>query len=251
MLQLPRQPQLPQRDDACDAADRGRCRRRAAARARQPLMPVRSLQYLALGDSYTIGESVADHQRWPAQLVARLRRQGVAIDAPRIVATTGWTTDELAAGIEQALLTPAYDLVTLLIGVNDEYRGRSAGSYRPAFAALLKRAIALADAAPRRVLVVSIPDWGTTPFGRTDARGAGLITDEVDVYNAIARDETRRMGAYWIDITPLSRQHVELVAPDGLHPVGAQYTLWVDAIFPVALQSLRRRAPDPGAPGGR
>lgn len=197
------------------------------------------LHYLALGDSYTIGESVPTEARWPAQLVQQLRRSGVVIDDPRIVAVTGWTTDELSAAMDQAKLAPPYDLVTLLIGVNDEYRGRPADGYRPAFAALLQHAITLAGNHPQRVIVVSIPDWGTTPFARNDARGTARIADELDVYNAIARDETTRAGAHWVDITTISRQHANLVAHDGLHPSADQYSLWVDAILPMARQALR------------
>lgn len=203
-------------------------------------MPAAStLHYLALGDSYTIGESVPASERWPVQLVGQLRRGGLIIDDPRVVAATGWTTDELSDGMDHAQLASAYDLITLLIGVNDEYRRRPAGGYRAAFAALLERAIALAGHTPRRVVVVSIPDWGTTPFAKFDARGPERIADELDVYNAIARDETRRAGAYWVNITTVSRQHAKLVAPDGLHPSGAQYALWVDSILPVVQQALR------------
>jgi len=198
------------------------------------------LRYLALGDSYTIGESVAPAERWPARLVSQLRRQGIVIDEPRIVATTGWTTDELSAGMDQAQLAPPYALVSLLIGVNDEYRERPAGGYRFAFAALLQRAIGLAGNTPHRVVVVSIPDWGITPFAQSDARGAARIADELDVYNAIARDETQQAGTHWVDITSVSRRHAALVADDGLHPSGAQYTLWVDAILPVVLRALRK-----------
>ena len=197
--------------------------------------------YLALGDSYTIGESVPAEARWPVQLVQRLRRRGVRIGDPRIVAITGWTTGELSVGMDQAKLDPTYALVSLLIGVNDEYRGRSAGSYRKAFRALLQRAVTLADERPQHVIVVSIPDWGTTPFAQDDARGPQRIADELDVYNAIARDETSRAGARWVSITALSRQHTELVADDGLHPSAAQYTLWADAIEPSAAQALRDR----------
>jgi len=141
--------------------------------------------------------------------------------------------------MDQAQLAPDYDLVTLLIGVNDEYRGRPAGAYRPAFAALLQRAIALAGHHSQRVVVVSIPDWGTTPFARFDTRGPARIADELDVYNAIARDETSRARAHWVDITSISRRHTRLVTDDGLHPSAAQYTLWQDAILPVARQALR------------
>ena len=200
-----------------------------------------TLRYLALGDSYTIGESVPAEARWPVQLVQRLRGRGVRIDEPRIVAVTGWTTDELSAGMDQAELAPAYALVSLLIGVNDQYRGRSAGSYRKAFTSVLQRAVALADHRPQHVIVVSIPDWGSTPFARDDARGPRRIADELDVYNAIARDETSRAGARWVSITALSRQHAELVADDGLHPSAAQYTLWAHAIEPAAAAALCNR----------
>jgi len=196
------------------------------------------LHYLALGDSYTIGESVPAAARWPAQLVEQLRQRGVVMDDPRIVAVTGWTTDELSAGMDQASLNPTYDLVSLLIGVNDEYRSYPIDDYRHRFAALLQRAVALAGNRPQRVIVVSIPDWGTTPFARSDSRGSTQIAAELDAYNAIAETESARVGARWVDITALSRQHASLVADDGLHPSAAQYTLWVDAILPVAEKAL-------------
>ncbi|TAM58285.1 MAG: SGNH/GDSL hydrolase family protein [Rhodanobacter sp.] len=199
-----------------------------------------TLHYLALGDSYTIGEAVAAHERWPAQLVRHLRRGGAAIGEPHIVATTGWTTDELALGIDAATLTPPYDLVSLQIGVNNQYRGRSAGDYRRQFASLLARAIALAGHHAARVVVVSIPDWGVTRFARELGRDSAHVADELDVYNVIARDETARAGARFVDVTAISRRHPELVAADGLHPSAAQYALWVDTVAPVALRASRQ-----------
>lgn len=199
------------------------------------------LHYLALGDSYTIGEAVAADGRWPAQLVQRLRRAGVVIDDPRIVAVTGWTTDELAQGMDAARLTPPFDLVTLQIGVNNQYRGRSAGDYRLQFSDLLKTAIALAGGRAARVVVVSIPDWGVTRFAREQGRDPAQIARELDVYNAIARDESVRCGVRFVDITGLSRKHPELVAADGLHPSAAQYSLWTDALLPVVKAALRPR----------
>jgi lysophospholipase L1-like esterase len=196
------------------------------------------LHYLALGDSYTIGEDVPAHARWPAQLVEKLRKHGVAIDDPRIVAVTGWTTDELSAGMDQATLAPDYDLVTLLIGVNNQYRGRSAGEYRGQFHTLLLRAIALAGNRPERVVVVSIPDWGVTPFGHASGRDLAKITHELDVFNAIGRDEAIHAGAHFVNITGISRTHPWFVAADGLHPSAAQYTLWTDAIEPVVRTAL-------------
>ncbi len=197
------------------------------------------LHYLALGDSYTIGEAVSPHDRWPAELVRNLREASVVIDDPRIVAVTGWTTDELSAGMDAETLTPPYDLVTLQIGVNNQFRGRPAEEYRDQFSALLKRAIRLSSGRPRHVVVVSIPDWGVTDFAREQARDAAQIAAELDHFNAIARDETRHAGARFVDITGVSRQHPELVTSDGLHPSAAQYRLWADVIEPVARTVLQ------------
>ncbi|HEY1589595.1 MAG TPA: SGNH/GDSL hydrolase family protein [Rhodanobacter sp.] len=197
-----------------------------------------ALHYLALGDSYTIGEAVAADQRWPAVLVQRLRQAEVAIDDPQIIAVTGWTTDELAQGMDEATLTAPYDLVTLLIGVNNQYRGRAADEYRQQFASLLARAIALAGHRATRVVVVSIPDWGVTRFAREQDRDSARIASELDSYNAIARNEAARTGAHFVDITGISRQSPLLVADDGLHPSAAQYALWVDAILPVVRTAL-------------
>ncbi|KRF01938.1 lysophospholipase [Frateuria sp. Soil773] len=196
------------------------------------------LSYLALGDSYTIGEAVPAEARWPAVLARRLREGGVALGDPRIVAVTGWSTEELAAGMDAAGLAPPYDLVSLLIGVNDQYRQRPAEGYREPFRQLLQRAVALAGGRPARVVAVSIPDWGATRFGLGDARGAARIARELDEYNAIARDETRQAGAHWVDITPLSRRHPDLVADDGLHPSAQQYELWTGLILPAARDAL-------------
>lgn len=196
-------------------------------------------RYLALGDSYTIGEAVAADRRWPVVLVQRLRAAGVSIDEPQIVAVTGWTTDELAQGIDAATLTPPYDLVTLQIGVNNQYRGRSADDYREQFAGLLARAIGLAGGDTSRVVAVSIPDWGITRFAREQGRDAMQVASELDAYDAIARAETARANAHWVDITAVSREHPELLADDGLHPSAAQYALWVDLIAPAVRAALR------------
>ncbi|MDE2155698.1 MAG: SGNH/GDSL hydrolase family protein [Xanthomonadaceae bacterium] len=197
------------------------------------------MHYLALGDSYTLGEAVAPSACWPAQLVRRLRRAGAAIGEPYIVATTGWTTDELAHGIDAAALAPPYDLVSLQIGVNNQYRGHSAGDYRRQFASLLARAVTLAGQRAARVVVVSIPDWGVTRFAGELGRDRDRIAGELDVCNAIARDEAARAGSRFVDVTTISRRHPELVAADGLHPSAAQYALWVDAIEPAANAALR------------
>lgn len=198
------------------------------------------LHYLALGDSYTIGEAVAADSRWPAVLVERLRQAGVAIDDPRIVAVTGWTTDELEHGMDEASLTPRYDLVTLQIGVNNQYRERSAEDYRGEFAGLLARAIALAGDRPQRVVVVSIPDWGVTRFAREQGRDPAAIAAALDAFNAVAREQVRRTDAHFVDITTISRHHPGLLADDGLHPSAAQYALWVEAVLPVVRKALRQ-----------
>jgi lysophospholipase L1-like esterase len=197
------------------------------------------LRYLALGDSYTIGEAVPADRRWPAALVQRMRSAGMSIDEPQIVAVTGWTTDELAQGMDAATLTPPYDLVTLQIGVNNQYRGRSAADYREQFAGLLARAIGLAGGHASRVVAVSIPDWGVTRFAREQGRDAMQVASELDAYDAIARDETTRANARWVDVTAVSREHPDLLADDGLHPSAAQYALWVDLIAPAVRAVLR------------
>lgn len=198
------------------------------------------LRHLALGDSYTVGEGVPADASWPAQLRRQLRDDGIAIDPPRIVAVTGWTTDELAAGMDAAALVPGWDLVTLQIGVNNQYRGHPAAGYHDEFAALLRRAIALADHRPGRVVVVSIPDWGVTRFAREQQRDGATIAAELDVYNAIARVESVRAGARWVDVTAISRQRPDDVVADGLHPSGAQYAAWVEAIAPAVRAALAR-----------
>lgn len=195
--------------------------------------------FLALGDSYTIGEGVAEAGRWPVQLAARLREHGIAVGAPRIVATTGWTTDELSSAIDAADLKPGYGLVTLLIGVNNQYRARPATEYREQFFALLQRAVALAGDS-RRVVVVSIPDWGVTAFAQGRDRKA--ISGAIDTFNAIARDETLRMHARWVDVTAASREAGEkpaMLVEDGLHPSAAQYAIWAKLILPEAQAALR------------
>jgi lysophospholipase L1-like esterase len=199
------------------------------------------LRFLALGDSYTIGEAVPPTARWPALVAQHVRQAGMPVDEPQIVAVTGWTTDELAQGMDAAALRPPHDLVTLQIGVNNQYRGRSPEEYAAQFAALLERAIALAGGRVARVLVVSIPDWGVTPFARDRGRDAARIARELDDFNARARALAASRGVRFVDITPISRRHPELVAADGLHPSAEQYTLWADAIAPVARAALSRQ----------
>ncbi len=188
------------------------------------------ISFLALGDSYTIGESVLQQERWPVQLANRLNAKGYSVETPRIIATTGWRTDDLAKAIENANLKNEYGLVSLLIGVNNQYQGRSAESYAPEFEGLLKRAIELAGGRTERVLVVSIPDYGFTPFGESKRE---IISKAIDEFNAVNHEITVRYGIRYYYITDLTRKGLEspeLVAADKLHPSGKMYAQWADLI---------------------
>ena len=201
------------------------------------------LAYLALGDSYTIGEGVDDAGRWPTQLAQGLRNAGVAIADPRIIATTGWTTAELSAAMDASEPFGEWDLVSLLVGVNNQYRGHHVDDYLGEFTRLLQRAIALADNRPSRVLVLSIPDWGVTPFAFASGRDRQVIADELDAYNAAARDVCDAHGVAFVDVTDISRDgggEPAMLADDGLHPSAAQYARWAEAALPVAQRLLAR-----------
>jgi lysophospholipase L1-like esterase len=206
------------------------------------------LRYLALGDSYTIGEGVPADGRWPAQLAARLREDGRVVDAPRIIATTGWTTDELSSALDAAEpLGRDWDLVSLLIGVNDQYRGRPVDAYVPAFAALLERAIGYAGGRADRVVVLAIPDWGVTPFAAASGRDRAAIARELDAYNVTAERICRERGVAFVDIAPVSRARGDepaMLADDGLHPSAALYAEWTR----LALPAVRRALTDTSAP---
>lgn len=199
--------------------------------------------FLALGDSYTIGEGVSANMRWPQQVVQALHAEGEAIEDPQIIAVTGWTTDELAAGMNAVALRPPYALVSLGIGVNNQFRGRSAGEYREQFSALLARAVHLAGDDPKQVMVLSIPDWSVTRFARENHHPCTQVAGQLDTFNAIARDETLRAGAHWADVTAISRacgDARDMLAEDGLHPSAAQYTLWAQRLLPLARTLLRQ-----------
>ncbi|QDH68939.1 SGNH/GDSL hydrolase family protein [Marilutibacter alkalisoli] len=202
--------------------------------------------YLALGDSYTIGEAVPESGRWPVQLAAALRAEGVPLADPRIIATTGWTTDELAAAMDQAEPLGEWGFVSLLIGVNNQYRERSLDNYRSEFDALLARAIAHAGGRAERVMVLSIPDWGVTPFGEAHDRGVDVIGREIDAFNAAAHELCTARGVAFVDITPVSRERgaePAMVAGDGLHPSAAMYAEWTRIALPVVRGMLSDRRP--------
>jgi len=201
-------------------------------------MPV--VRYLALGDSYTIGESVDESERWPMQLAESLNQEGYSTEVT-IIARTGWTTDELWEGIQAREIAPPYDLVSLLIGVNNQYRGRDLEEYHAQFVFLLNKAIEYAGGDARRVIVLSIPDWGVTPFAA--GRDSEQIAEEIDQFNTINKEETKKAGAYYIDITPISREAVNdpsLIAGDGLHPSGKMYAEWAKLALPIVLEMLSK-----------
>lgn len=188
-------------------------------------MQKKEVNYLALGDSYTIGESVSEQDRWPNQLADQLK-----IPRPKIIATTGWRTDDLANAIKAAELKDEYDMVSLLIGVNNQYQGKSADQYEIEFEELLKTSIKLAKGKTKNVFVVSIPDYGFTPYGKPKQES---ITKQIDEFNSINKRITKKYKITYIDITEISRKGLEdptLVAEDGLHPSGKMYTLWVELI---------------------
>lgn len=200
-----------------------------------------TLRYLALGDSYTIGEGIDAAGRWPVQLAALLRGRGLAVAEPVIVARTGWTAGELSAGIDAAAPRGPFALVSLLIGVNDQYRGGRPEDYRAGFVAMLRRAIGLAGGEPGRVVVLSIPDWSVTPFAISSGRDLPRTAREIRQFNDVNRDETRRAGARWVDITPVSERALgdsAQLAPDGLHPSALMYVEWARLALPAAEAAL-------------
>ncbi|THU32504.1 SGNH/GDSL hydrolase family protein [Niastella caeni] len=195
--------------------------------------------YLALGDSYTIGEGVPIYESFPYQTVQLLRKAGYSLYAAEIVAKTGWTTDELQAGIVNSRLLPAYDVVSLLIGVNNQYRGRSLQEYTQQFEALLQQAIGFAGNQEKHVFVLSIPDWGVTPFAKD--RNSATIAHEIDAFNAVNRSFAEKYSVNYIDITPgtrLAANDVTLLATDQLHPSGKEYGLWAMKLAGVIQQLI-------------
>jgi len=199
------------------------------------------LSYLALGDSYTIGEGVAADGSWPVQLARALRAQGIAVDDPRIIAKTGWSTDELAAVLDAAEPLGHWDFVSLLIGVNNQYRGRAVEDYAREFATLLARVVGYAGGRADRVLALSIPDWGVTPFAFAQGRDRARIAEELDAYNAAARATCALHGVAFVDVTGVSRalgSAPTMLADDGLHPSAAMYGEWTQLALPVAKKLL-------------
>lgn len=201
------------------------------------------LTILALGDSYTIGEGVDPSGRWPVQLVTELRTLGLEVREPQIIARTGWTTDELKKGIQDSEVEARYDWVTVLIGVNNQYRGRPSEDYRRELREMLHYAIDKAGSQPSRVIVLSIPDWGVTPFARDKNRDPATIATQIDAYNLVKRQECEQLGVHFVNITDISREagledgklpeDQRLLVDDGLHPSKLMYKRWVQRVIPI------------------
>jgi lysophospholipase L1-like esterase len=190
-----------------------------------------NVKFLALGDSYTIGESVVPTERWPAQLMDSLNARGLEFVDYKIIAVTGWRTDNLRDAIRHAKIKPDYTLVSLLIGVNNFYQGKSVESYMPEFEELLYTAINLTGGNKSRVFVLSIPDYGFTPFGKNQQ---AVISRGIDEYNAANEAISKKLGVKYFNITDITRRGLnepDLVAFDGLHPSGKMYREWVEKIL--------------------
>ena len=204
------------------------------------LTQTKSLKYLALGDSYTIGESVPLEKNFPHQVVALLRKEKINIEDPAIVAKTGWTTDELQDQLSRVRLALPFDFVTLLIGVNNQYRGRSEKEYAQQFEELLQQAIGYAADKPNHVIVLSIPDWGVTPFAKD--RDKNIIAKEIDAFNAINKKMAKKYNVQYVDITPFTREvpnDKTLVADDGLHPSAKDYARWAENVKEVMMKAMK------------
>lgn len=196
--------------------------------------------YLALGDSYTIGEQVRIHENFPYQTVQLLRQQGYSFYAPEIVAVTGFTTDELTALISNTNLRSGYDFVSLLIGVNNQYRGRSADNFKEEFEGLLQTAIQFADGKSGNVTVISIPDWGVTPFAAD--RNKTQIAGEINAYNAVCQSASEKYQTHFIDITASQRNDGnkdDFLALDKLHPSGKEYAKWAAQLSKIIISAIQ------------
>ncbi len=198
------------------------------------------LSYLALGDSYTIGQSVASNERFPFYLTSLLRQQDIKLQDPDYIATTGWTTKDLQNAIAARGSFGPYDLVTLLIGVNDQYQHLDTAGYRIRFTQLLDKAIALAGNRPSRVFVLSIPDYSATPF--VAAGNKKKVSEEVTAFNAINKEITLGRNISYTDVSPASRAaatDASLVASDGLHYSGKEHKIWAELVAPAIIKILK------------
>lgn len=196
--------------------------------------------YLALGDSYTIGESVPLYRSFPYQVVQLLRKKEYNFNAPEIIAKTGWTTDELHDGINNSTLLSKYDFVTLLIGVNNQYRGRDAIEYKQQYEEILKKAIELANGKKERVIIISIPDYSVTAYAQ--AMDIEKISKEIEVLNSINKALSIQYKVQYVDITAGSKDaknNPSLIAADGLHPAEKEYTKWAKKVVELITSQLK------------
>ena len=190
-------------------------------------------RYLALGDSYTIGQSVSIPERWPVIMAKDLSNQNVKVLPPDIIAVTGWTTANLLAAIENDNPPKNYDLVSLLIGVNNQYQGQSIDTFRKEFKQLLQKSTELAYGDSKHVFVLSIPDWGVSRYGAGYDRKE--IAKEIDQFNKVVEEECASAKILFINITEISRtalNNPSMIASDGLHFSGQMHQLWVDTALP-------------------
>jgi len=205
------------------------------------MAPSDSITYLALGDSYTIGQSVPQMESYPYQLTNLLNAQSFPVQHPTIIAVTGWTTDDLINAIAASgIINKKFNFVTLLIGVNDQYQGLSQSNYKIKFAQVLQTALSFANGDPTRVFVLSIPDWGVTPFA--DGQES-IIGPQIDQFNAINKEISQQAGVNYLNITDISKQAATdptLTAPDGLHPSGKMYALWMQRLEPLVAAQLKK-----------
>lgn len=218
------------------------CNKKQTAINYTPLNPTTNdstKTFLALGDSYTIGQGVTTAERFPDQTVNNLKSKGINMATPTYIATTGWTTNSLQNAIES--IKPAkHDLVTLLIGVNDQYQTRDTTGYRLRFTQLLNKAVELANRKKQNVFVLSIPDYSVTPFAASS--DTARIRLEIDWFNSINRQVTVANNITYLDITPSSREgryDRSLIAGDGLHPSGTEYKKWADRLAVLMLEALK------------
>ncbi len=199
----------------------------------------KQIRYLALGDSYTIGENVKPQQSIPYQLSSKLRKNGYNMKDPVIIAKTGWTTCNLLSGIENYNSNIKFDVVTLLIGVNNQFQGRNIEQYRSEFKIILNKSIKFADNSNKNVIVFSIPDWGVTPFA--DGLDRKKVSQEIDKFNDVNQQESQKAGVHYINVTSISRKAAfdpTLLAADGLHPSDKMYKIWVDITYPIVIKLL-------------
>ncbi len=198
--------------------------------------------YLALGDSYTIGEQVRMEDNFPHQLVRLLQEKNIETAAPVIIAQTGWTTDELAAAIREHNIREQFSFVTLLIGVNNQYRGQPVEGYASEFENLLRQAITFAGANPDHVFVLSIPDWAATPFAVTEGKDSKQAAKEIDLYNDTCKNIAVDAGCHYLYITDSTRENAGktgFLAPDNLHPSAMEYTIWTERLTPLVVRTLK------------